>query len=56
MCGMGPRDDQGRLPYRLVAMQYAWEPKKHVVILPPVRTFARLFQQHLAAKKTKKPH
>lgn len=54
--GMGPRDDQGRLPYRLVAMQYAWEPKKRVVILSPVRTFARLFQQHLAAKKTKRPH
>lgn len=49
--GMGPKDEQGRLPYRVVAMQYAWDPSKRVVILSPVRTFARLFQQHLAVQK-----
>lgn len=49
--GMGPKDEQGRLPYRVVAMQYAWDQKKRVVILSPVRTFARLFQQHLAEHK-----
>lgn len=54
--GMGPRDEQGRLPYRLVAMQYAWEPNKRLVILSPVRTFARLFQKHLATKNTERPH
>jgi len=49
--GMGPKKEDGTIPYRVVAMQYAWDPNKHVVILSPVRTFARLFQQHLAAKK-----
>lgn len=49
--GMGPKDEQGRLPYRVVGMQYAWDPNKRVVIFSSVRTFARLFQQHLAKHK-----
>jgi hypothetical protein len=49
--GMGPKNEDGTIPYRVVAMQYAWDANKHVVILSPVRTFARLFQQYLAAKR-----
>jgi hypothetical protein len=49
--GMGPKNEDGTIPYRVVAMQYAWNPNKRVIILSPLRTFARLFQQHLAAKK-----
>ena len=49
--GIGPKNEDGTIPYRVIAMQFAWEPTKRCVVLSPVRTFARLFQQYLASKK-----
>ena len=45
--GMGPPNEDGTIPYRVVAMQYAWITTKRAIVASPLRTFGYLFRKNL---------
>jgi len=50
LIGFGAKKD-GVIPYRVVAMQYAWDEKRRIIRASPLSVFAPLFENYYASKK-----